>query len=437
MIGTCTIILSYCSIALCLLSVNKFGMCIAFTTSSLGCSIHRRSGVRACGTGIIQSSNKIATYEDHGTRIFLSNPSGDDDYEESKFNCTELSYRISQIEKSEREQVSKFTSGLQQRVQELESSKNIQQEFESSGIISVPVISFDAMLPSQTMEGSTSDPTFIRMLMEVGLGGWFGMVSLNFRTRKLRRNGALCKIEFLDAAKKKEGEDRLPTSVDFVIKAKRRCRVIGKSEALKLRIGRWRRSYDENGEESVLGWGEERFLDLKNPSMNDQGQVEAQMEDALPRDSTKWSLTNVECNLDEQEKNLDIDREHHQKMIEKAETLLPLIDEWYDLASNAQTYHNVNVTASTRVQRGQPYLSVEPGNLLNRVMKDLGDRPSVDDPIALAFWAAALINPLPPLGVSLEIRGRILEATCVEERLNVLEMGLKRSIQNLNGERPL
>ncbi len=422
-------------LSLCLLSVNNFGFCYAFTTCSSECSVFPCSRGRECGAGIIGPLKKIAT----PTRIFLSKGNGDDDYEESKFNSTELSDRISQIQKSEKEKSSKFTSGLQQRVQELQSSNNIQQEFETSGMVSIPVVSFDAMLPSQTMEGSTSDPTFIRMLMEVGLGGWFGMVSLNFRSRKIRRNGVLCKIEFLDAAKKKEGggDNRLPTSVDFVIKAKRRCRVIGKGDALKLRIGRWRRSYDENGEESVLGWGEERFLDLKNPSINDREQSEAQLEDNLPRDSTKWSLTDVECNLDEQEKNMDTDQEHQQKMIEKAEALLPLIDEWYDLASNAQTYHNVNVTASTRVKRGQPYLSVEPSNLLNRVMKDLGDRPSVDDPIALAFWAAALINPLPPLGVSLEIRGRILEATGVEERLNVLEMGLKRSIQNLNGERPL
>jgi len=87
----------------------------------------------------------------------------------------------------------------------------------------------------------------------------------------------------------------------------------GKSEGLESRIGRWRRVYDENGEESVLGWGVEQFTDL------------------LP---------------------------------------------------------------------------------------------------------AALINPLPAMGISLEIRGNILEVQTLEERLKILEMGLVRSIQNLKGERP-
>ena len=30
---------------------------------------------------------------------------------------------------------------------------------------------------------------------------------------------------------------------------------------MKLRIGRWRRGYDPDGEESRLGWGDERFVD--------------------------------------------------------------------------------------------------------------------------------------------------------------------------------
>ena len=66
---------------------------------------------------------------------------------------------------------------------------------------------------------------------------------------------------------------------------------------------------------------------------------------------------------------------------------------------------------------------------------DLGACPPLTDPSSFAFWVAALINPLPPLGVSLEIRGQLLESNGTLQRLYVLEKGLKRSIENLNGKR--
>jgi len=366
---------------------------------------------------------------------------------EDNFNTTQLSNRIQQVKQSESKVYDRFTSGLHQRVQELQSASEIEEQLDE-GISFLPVITLDALLPNQKLEGSTEDPTFIQLLMDVGLGGWFVMTSLEFRSRKIRRNGVLCKIEFLDAAKKrfavpagsKSDKHRIPTSVDFVIAGKRRCRVVGKHEALRLRVGRWRRTYDENGEEVLLGWGEERFIDLPKDVNLVNEDILASRSDASPplyrneeitvTESTQWSMTEIECNLDQNEII-------SQEMIQKAETLIPLIDEWYDLASSTQTYHNVNVTATTRIQRNQPILSVEPDKLLLRVLKELGERPPVDDPTAFAFWAAALINPLPALGVSFEIRGKILEAIDVEERLRVLEFGLVRSIQNLKGERPL
>ena len=84
-------------------------------------------------------------------------------------------------------------------------------------------------------------------------------------------------------------------------------------------------------------------------------------------------------------------------------------------------------------------VSVQPDNLPRRVKKDLGQMPlitanSIHD---FVFWAVALVNPLPAMGVSLEIRGRMLEAYGLSDKLMILERGLKRSIQNMKGERPL
>jgi hypothetical protein len=417
------------------------------------------------------------------------------------FNAEQLSNRIKEVKKSESIMNDQFTSGLQQRVQELQSSKGIEELLFNNGndnndnddnalLLSLPVISFDALLPKQKLEGSTEDTTFIKFLInEIGLGGYFMMTSLEYKSRKIRRNGVLCKIEFLNAAATSASasasastaitsisnmNNDLPTSVNFVIVGKKRCRVaaIGsdknnsKNKDLKLRIGRWRRCYDDNCEESQLGWGEERFKDIDviddgiDDDTNDDNEIIVDQSSPtilpssslpLPTDPKQWNKIEIEykdLDDDDENDNNSNDKNIASSNIEKVESLIPYVDEWYDLASNIKTYQNLNVTATARIQWDQPYLTIEPHILLRRVIQDLGPRPNATIPtdtdsnskkvnVEYIFWVAALINPLPALGVSLEIRGNILEATTIKQKLHILELGLIRSIQNLKGERRL
>jgi hypothetical protein len=76
-------------------------------------------------------------------------------------------------------------------------------------------------------------------------------------------------------------------------------------------------------------------------------------------------------------------------------------------------------------------------SLLASILSELGARPSVETPTALALWAAALLNPLPALGVAPEIRPAVLIASSAENRLAAVERGIRRSLENLRGERPL
>ena len=48
-----------------------------------------------------------------------------------------------------------------------------------------------------------------------------------------------------------------------------------------------------------------------------------------------------------------------------------------------------------------------------------------------ALWVAALINPLPALGVALEIRPAALAASTALERVEVVKRGLQDSIARL------
>lgn len=74
---------------------------------------------------------------------------------------------------------------------------------------------------------------------------------------------------------------------------------------------------------------------------------------------------------------------------------------------------------------------------LARVRRDLGPEPAPSEPSNLAIWVGGYINPLPALGVSLEIRPALLSATTPADRVQVAVAGLTSSIAHLDGSKPM
>ena len=120
-----------------------------------------------------------------------------------------------------------------------------------------------------------------------------------------------------------------------------------------------------------------------------------------------------------------------------ADDVRQLLQEWVQVASQQSTYDNVDVVATTRRRHGHPGLAIQPDALLRNVQAQLGGGTPPADPTALALYGAALINPLPVLGVASEIRGRVLSATSARQRLEILQWGITRSLRNLRGIQPL
>ncbi|CAJ1946800.1 unnamed protein product [Cylindrotheca closterium] len=389
------------------------------------------------------SSLSLKSSQDDFFDPYNLSDSSDDDGKEALSQS--LSERIRQLQEKEATQETR----LAKRIEGLRQSQGIQDLVDSNKVqaTELPVISFDSLLPKQRLEGRTDDPTFCQFLQQVGLGGWFVMVSLDTRTRKIRRHGVLAKLEVMDDGALFVPENDvetsetdapwIPTAVDFSILGHNRCRIMGPRSALKARIGRWRRGYDPNGEESVLGWGDERFVDTPDelkigiePTTRTPSKESSSSDEKTKLRCNEWNSVTIECNLEAVEEETAVEE------VEKMQELIPLVDKWYDLASDPKTFENVDVTVATRVQRGHPGLTVDPEKLLQSVKRELGPCPK-ENPTAFCFWSAALINPLPSLGASMEIRGRILEAPNTMQRLQILEFGLRRSIDNLMGKRPL
>ena len=251
-----------------------------------------------------------------------------------------------------------------------------------------------------------------------------------------------------------EDEPRLiPTAVDFSLVGLHRCRIIlvgGQRQAddetklLQARVGRWRRVYDPDGEESRLGWGTESFLevpeDVGQEGVNPAGVVLSTNADHSSDNNNKlsseeWTPLHIQVTGLE-----DSDVQDEETLV-LANKLPALLEQWQDLASREQTYQNTKVVATARIRKGQPGLYVDPGALLRNVRAELGGAASSSllptDPTDLALFAAALINPLPPLGVAPEIRGRVLSAPTAKRRLEIVTWGVERSIRNLQGIQPL
>ncbi|KAL7483310.1 hypothetical protein ACHAW6_008961 [Cyclotella cf. meneghiniana] len=90
---------------------------------------------------------------------------------------------------------------------------------------------------------------------------------------------------------------------------------------------------------------------------------------------------------------------------------LSIIDRWIQLAKQNERYPKQ----------------------ISTLLDQLGPIPPEGEPSERAFWIGALINPLPALGVAMEIRPRLLMAKGAEERVDVALEGIWGSIKHMDG----
>jgi len=329
---------------------------------------------------------------------------------------------------------------LRQRIANVEAGDALESELYAHGRASLPVVCLDPMLPRQRFELTSADPTFSRFLRAVGLGGLFAVVGLNFRQKRIRRHGVVVRVEYVDAAQTAPDlSERIPSTVSAFLVAGRRLQVVGPAEQMRRRVGRWRQNYadGEMGGGTALGWGDELFVNAREGEAvggddEDLGEV--------PSSHEAWSELPVQILMEPDEATLFEPRGATSEyttgsaaaIVADAATLGELLQEWESVVRNPNTYSDSKVVAGF-LARGE----TNPGTVLDKVLKDLGPQPSSSSPTALALWGAALVNPIPSLGVALELRGAVLEAQTAKERLTIVTRGVRRSIANLRGEQPL
>lgn len=67
------------------------------------------------------------------------------------------------------------------------------------------------------------------------------------------------------------------------------------------------------------------------------------------------------------------------------------------------------------------------------LLKQLGTIPPEHEPTERALWVGALINPLPGMGVAMEVRPALLVSRRAEERVQIALDGILQSIRHMDG----
>ena len=107
------------------------------------------------------------------------------------------------------------------------------------------------------------------------------------------------------------------------------------------------------------------------------------------------------------------DRYGLARAMSKARVLPDLIQEWIELARTKERHS------------GQ----------IDTLLQDIGTTPPPpEEPTNISLYVGALINPLPALGVALEIRPSLLLAKTPEERVDIAIQGIRKSIRHMQGE---
>jgi hypothetical protein len=128
-----------------------------------------------------------------------------------------------------------------------------------------------------------------------------------------------------------------------------------------------------------------------------------------------WTEARVEFLENDDDESLNVDPNGDRfglaRAIAKSRDLEPLVTTWIDLVRHQN-------------RERQP-------DHLDSILRDLGPMPDVDRPSDRAFWVGALINPIPALGVAMEIRPSLLCACTPEERVDIALREIRRSIEHM------
>jgi Lon protease-like protein len=233
----------------------------------------------------------------------------------------------------------------------------------------LPIVVIDTMLPRQVLAIETSDPVFCQLLQTTLLPTTDGSTFGMVGIQRSTLGQAVFMKRGVEVTVVGKPERTDPNTVRVRLRGGRRFELAGELATAK------------------QGWTEARvsFLDSKQEEQEEEaGEKPIALAQAMMKG-----------------------RELKRGIDDGAS----LIDRWIELAKQNER---------------------QPGQI-DRLVQELGEIPHSTTPSELSFWVGALINPLPAMGVALEIRPALLMAKTANDRMEVALHGIRTSIKHMDG----
>jgi ATP-dependent protease La (LON) domain. len=274
-------------------------------------------------------------------------------------------------------------ASLQNRINQVQEREN-----------KIPLVVLDCMLPRQTLKVQVNNDLFLQLVRnqmekENPTFGMLGMAILSTGEKIHLKTGVEVEIVTRPRLLVSDKGDGAGAGADGMAKN-------GKSESgsngvlLELKAGR-RFVITGEVENASQGWTEARvdYLDSRQ-----------QEEEEISNGPDKMAVARAIMRARE----LTVPNGNMQGNVS-------LVDRWIELARQNER------------EVGQ----------IDELLEDLGGIPPEDEPSERALWVGALINPLPAMGVAMEIRPALLTATTAERRVDIACDAILKSIRHMEG----
>lgn len=278
-----------------------------------------------------------------------------------------------------------FLSSLQSRVQQVQDQSN-----------KLPLMILDTMLPRQILQIQIQHPT-LKALMKHRIGqetptiGMLGMAKLSTGQTVPLKTGVEVEIIHMDKAMDAPSSDTIDNGEqpwDISLRAGRRFIIEG------------------DVDKASDGWTEAQvnFLDSSEEEEKEVQQfAKPSMDDVTGLSNTGGDRLSVARAMSKSKSFT----QPNMNMRNGAS----LIDRWVELAKENERH---------------------PGQI-DALLGQLGEIPPEHEPTERALWVGALINPLPSMGVAMEIRPALLVSKKAEERVQISLEGILKSIKHMDG----
>jgi hypothetical protein len=262
----------------------------------------------------------------------------------------------------------------------------------------LPLVVLDSMLPRQVLELQVNNALLIELVRDCVTreSPYFGMLGI---------------------ARLASGQQvHLTRGVEVEI-LKDRLTFLPEGQGVKMALrATGRRFQIEEGSIKTVGGGDRRYTEAKVQFLDSAQEEEDEVKNAAARRQNDENSDDENSDAEEA-----YDRTSVARAILQADGFtipngnmpnnLSLVDRWIELAREKER---------------------SPGQI-DALLEDLGEIPPSHQPSERAFWIGALINPLPGMGVALEIRPALLTAKKAEQRVEVALNGILRSINYMDG----